>query len=143
MNLSEIIANVSNAQSLYMSMGVESLNIIEEIKAQIEKDLDLLSKAYSIDKNLNLSKNKLDLQFELEKLPKSNFFKNEFGKIGNVIVPYGVLGVISNSDVYTVLRLMVLAVYTKNGLVINITDNVGTNFVLVQCAKNELEKEKR
>lgn len=140
MNLSEIIANVSNAQSLYMSIGMDSIKIVDEIKSKIEKDFDLLNKAYKLDKNMELSKEKIDSQFELEELPKSDAFKNEFGKVGNVIVPYGVLGVISNSDVYNVLRLIVLGIYTKNGLIINITDSVGTNYLLIQSVKNVLEK---
>ncbi len=140
MNLNEIINNVRVAQENYN--GREINNIIEDIKEIITQNFDILSNAYRLDKKEELNLNKLIAQLEIEKIDErieGRAFKNEYGKVGNIMVPYGILGVISNCDVYNILRIIILALQTKNGLIINITENVGVNFLLIENIKNVLQ----
>lgn len=140
MNLNEIIFNVKEAQKKYLSFGDEPSKIVTEIKHYILKNIDLLEDAYNLDKGINLSKSKIEQQFKIEQQNSSQAFLNQFGKITNLYVPFGVLGVISNCDVYHILKLIVLALLTRNGLVINIIDNVGTNYLIIKNVKKVLSE---
>lgn len=140
MEINTIVELVNKAQSKYVSSIRESVEIIEDIKKYVENNFELLKQAYRIDKKDELSLEKLMLQFGISEIEKSEAFKNEYGKVGNMMVPYGILGVISDCDVYNILRIIVLGIQTKNGLIINITDNVGTNFILIDGVKKVLEK---
>lgn len=140
MEINNVIESVSKAQSKYISSVREIGAIIEDIKKYVEKNFDLLQQSYRIDQKDELSLAKLMTQFEISEIEKSEAFKNEYGKVGNMMVPYGVLGVISDCDVYNILRIIVLGIQTKNGLVINITNNVGTNFLLIDGIKKVLGK---
>ena len=138
MKLSEIIEHVKEAQQKYFSLHVPKEELKKEIEAYLQKNTDLLTKAYMMDSHEELSIGTMMSQLEIEEMKPSESFKNEFGKVTNVNVPYGVLAFISDSNPYHVLRMIVLALESKNGMVIHITHNVGTNYLLVEGIKDIL-----
>lgn len=140
MTAQEIINELKANQKEYLASSIEPKKILEEIKKYIERDIDILSEAYKLDADDYLLADKLFSQFEMEEIEKSDTFKNDFGKVTKLYVPFGVLGVISNCNVYQMFRLMLLAVATKNGLIIDVTRNVGTIFMLVNEVNNALKK---
>ena len=141
MKVQEIVSKLKDNQKRYLLYGGNTENILEAIKRSIENNFDIISEAYKIDNSNNeLEKEKLLSQFEIEELKESDTFKNKYGKVTNLYVPYGVLGVVSNCDAYNITRIMVLAIATRNGLVIDITNNVGITFMLVNEFNNVLNK---
>ena len=142
MNLNNVIQEAHMAQVKALSVGYDCDIVINEYKEYVNNNFDLFEKAYKIDKNLDLSKEKILAQFEIDNFSKYKVeaFMNEFGKVGNLSVPYGVLGVISDCNIYNVLRLIVLAIYTKNAMIFNLIDNLGTNYLFIQSINDILDK---
>lgn len=140
MNLEEIIENARKAQEQYLKVNENPLELLEEIREYLNGNIDLLDKTYEIDCGKKLYLTKLLKQLEIDYEVKSEPFINELGKGANMEVPYGVLGVISDSDVYKILRVIVLGIITSNALIINITKNVGTNFLIIKAVSEILTK---
>jgi len=141
MIIREIVDELKKNQKEYMLANITPQRILEEVKKNITNNLDIISEAYKLDNNNSeLSKEKLLLQLEVNKLEEADTFKNEYGKVTNLCVPYGVLGTVFDCNVYIALRLMTLSLATKNALIIDTTNNVGTIFMLVNEFNNVLKK---
>ena len=140
MNLNDIIKKSRNAQEQYLRIGVSLKEILSEVKMGIENSFDLLEKAYQVESTEELSLTKMLKQFDVDFELHNEPFLNEFGRGGNMEVPYGVLGVISDSDVYKILRILILGLLTRNSLIINVTKNVGVNFMLIKMVEQILER---
>lgn len=141
MIIREIVDELKKNQKEYMLANITPQRILEEVKKNITNNLDIISEAYKLDtSNSELSKDKLLLQLQANKLEEADTFKNEYGKVTNLCVPYGVLGTVFDCNVYIALRLMTLSLATKNALIIDTTNNVGTIFMLVNEFNNVLKK---
>lgn len=142
-SLNEMINQSKKAQEKYLSRGQDSEIILRDIKNQIEKNLDILYQGYIIE-NTEISEEifaqKIRNQYEVEINNNQEVFKNEFGKVANIKDPYGVLGVLSDCNLFQIFRLMILAVVSKNALIINLEKNVGVNYLLIQNIKDVLKR---
>lgn len=131
------MSEIKEGQKKYFSSRISGNEMLQEVKKKILSNVDLIAKAYELDASEEFLTSKLNAQFELDDTVsldnfQSDTFKNEFGKVTNLYVPYGVLGLASDCNLYTTLRIILLAIYTKNGLVIDVTKNVGSIFLIVE-----------
>lgn len=154
MNLEQKILKAKEVQRKFLALDVESVVILKELQKRLQENLDLLIDAYQLDKEgidqeetiqerereEEIFLKKLNRQFEVEEMIPAEVFRNEFGKVSHLSVPYGVLGVISNCEIFSILRLIILAILTRNGLVIRVNQNPGTNFLWIQNVKAILRK---
>ena len=142
MDLNNIIEEARIAQNEFILSRCDSKAIVDDFKNYIDKNFDLLQRASEIDKNEILSKEKVLQLFEVSDFEdnKTDAFQNEFGNVGKLFVPYGVLGVLSNSDVFTNLRLIILSVLTKNSMIFNIENSLGANYFVIQGINDVLQK---
>ena len=141
--LREMIEQSKQVQNKYLSSDKNVEKILSEIESQIGKNIDLLYQAFIIE-NIQISEEiferKIRNQYAIEIKYNQEVFRNEYGKVANVKMPYGVLGVISDCDLFQILRLIILAVATKNALIINLDKNVGVNYLLIQNVKQVLKR---
>lgn len=132
MNLNEIIQKSKEAYYKCLKLEVEPQVIINEFKTYIKNNFDLIEKSYYIDKKERLYLERILSQFDVEFSEKSELFQNQFGRGGNLQVPYGIIGVISSYNIYNVIRLINLAFLTRNSMIFNVTEDYGTNYFLLQ-----------
>lgn len=140
MNLEEIYLKVRESQEKLNNTTTDTARIINKIKEEIEKNLDVYEEAYEKDCHEKLLREKFIRQFEVDYKISSEVFKNEYGKVANVDKPYGVIGVSSNCDIYNIARIATLAIATRNGLIIDINNNIGTNYFVIDSIKNVLKR---
>lgn len=141
MGVQEKISKLKNNQRVFLCSIITPEQILEEVQKNIISNFDIILDAFRIDNhNQELSKEKILRQLDIAKLEQANTFKNEFGKVTHIDMPYGVLGVISNCNVYNALRLMVLAISSRSALIIDITNNIGAIYMLINEFNNVLNK---
>jgi gamma-glutamyl phosphate reductase len=141
MELQLLIEKLRKNQKEYLSATILPIELLEKIKKNIINNFDIISKAYKIDtENIELLQNRIIAQFDIGEVPTSDTFKNQFGKVTNMYSPYGVLGVISTCDIYNILKIMVLAIATRNAVIIDVTKNIGTIFLLKNEFNNVLNE---
>ncbi len=140
MKFNNIWFEVNNEQRRFFNVPNEkNEEILNALKNIINRDMDLYESACEIDAK-KLDKELLLKQINVKYNPENEVFRNEYGRVSNTFVPYGVLGVMSDSNIYDLLRVMVISIVTRNGLIINLKDNVGANYLIINSVNEALKE---
>ena len=125
-----------NRLSYNEEYNVEEL--VETIKKHLKSNIDILQKSYEYEYKQSLNIDKLISSFNYIKNNKigiiDNPFKNEFGKVANNYVPYGIVGVVVKNDIslYNYASILNLLIQTNNSVIFEPYKNMGTVNILIE-----------
>ena len=135
--LDSIIDNMrSNRLSYNEEYNIEEL--VDTIKKHLKDNIDILQKSYEYEYNQPLNVDKLINSFDYIKNNKLGIidapFKNEFGKVANNYVPYGIVGVVVKNDIslYNYASILNLLIQTNNSILLEPYKNMGTVNILIK-----------
>lgn len=135
--LDSIIDNMrSNRLSYNEEYNIEEL--VDTIKKHLKDNIDILQKSYEYEYNQPLNVDKLINSFDYIKNNKLGIidapFKNEFGKVANNYVPYGIVGVVVKNDIslYNYASILNLLIQTNNSILLEPYKNMGTVNILIE-----------
>lgn len=112
--------------------------LVDTIKKHLKTNIDILQKSYEYEYNQPLNIVKLINSFDYIKSNKIGIidspFRNEFGKVANNYVPYGIVGVVVKNDfsLYNYASMLNLLIQTNNSIILEPYKNIGTVNVLVE-----------
>lgn len=112
--------------------------LVDTIKKHLKTNIDILQKSYEYEYKQSLNIDKLISSFDYIKNNKIGIidspFKNEFGKVANNYVPYGIVGVVVKNDIslYNYASILNLLIQTNNSVILEPYKNMGTINVLVE-----------
>ena len=126
----------SNRLSYNEEYNIEEL--VDTIKKHLKNNIDILQKSYEYEYKQSLNIDKLISSFDYIKDNKIGIidspFRNEFGKVANNYVPYGIVGVIVKNDIslYNYASILNLLIQTNNSILLEPYKNMGTVNILVE-----------
>ena len=112
--------------------------LVETIKEHLKNNIDILQKSYEYEYKQSLNIDRLLNSFNYIKNNKvgiiDNPFRNEFGKVTNNYVPYGIVGVIVKNDIslYNYASILNLLIQTNNSAIFEPYRNMGTVNILIE-----------
>ena len=112
--------------------------LVDTIKKHLKTNIDILQKSYEYEYNQPLNLDKLINSFDYIKNNKIGIvdspFRNEFGKVANNYVPYGIVGVVVKNDIslYNYATILNLLIQTNNSIILEPYKNMGTVNILVE-----------
>lgn len=112
--------------------------LVDTIKKHLKTNIDILQKSYEYEYNQPLNLDKLINSFDYIKNNKIGIvdspFRNEFGKVANNYVPYGIVGVVVKNDIslYNYASILNLLIQTNNSIILEPYKNMGTVNILVE-----------
>ena len=112
--------------------------LVDSIKKHLKTNIDILQKSYEYEYNQPLNLDKLINSFDYIKNNKIGIvdspFRNEFGKVANNYVPYGIVGVVVKNDIslYNYASILNLLIQTNNSIILEPYKNMGTVNILVE-----------
>lgn len=112
--------------------------LVDTIKKHLKNNIDILQKSYEYEYKQSLNIDKLISSFDYIKNNKIGIidspFRNEFGKVANNYVPYGIVGVIVKNDIslYNYASILNLLIQTNNSVILEPYKNMGTVNILVE-----------
>lgn len=125
-----------NRLSYNEEYNIEAL--VDTIKKHLKTNIDILQKSYEYEYNQSLNVDKLISSFDYIKNNKVGIidspFRNEFGKVANNYVPYGIVGVVVKNDIslYNYASILNLLIQTNNSIILEPYKNMGTVNILVE-----------
>ena len=112
--------------------------LVDTIKKHLKNNIDILQKSYEYEYKQSLNIDKLISSFDYIKNNKIGIidspFRNEFGKVANNYVPYGIVGVIVKNDIslYNYASILNLLIQTNNSVILEPYKNMGTVNILIE-----------
>lgn len=112
--------------------------LVDTIKKHLKNNIDILQKSYEYEYKQSLNIDKLISSFDYIKNNKIGIidspFRDEFGKVANNYVPYGIVGVIVKNDIslYNYASILNLLIQTNNSIILEPYKNMGTVNILVE-----------
>lgn len=113
-------------------------DLLDTIKTHLKSNIDILKKSYEYEYNKNLDIEKLLSSFDYIENNKIGIidtpFKNEFGKVANNYVPYGIIGIVvkNNISLYNYASILNLMIQTNNSVIIETYKDIGTVNILIE-----------
>lgn len=135
--LNDIINKMKTNKLLnYEEYSIEEL--MNTIKKHLKTNIDLLEKSFEYEYKEILDIDKLLNSFDYIKDNKTGIidsvFKNEYGRVANNYVPYGIVGVAIKKDIslYNYASILNLLIQTNNSIIIEPYRKIGTVNILIE-----------
>ena len=119
-------------------------DLLDTIKKHIQENIDILERSFELEYQQSLDTNRLLHSFDLNSDNKVGIidapFTNEYGKVANNYVPYGIVGVVVKNDIsfYQYASIISLLIQTKNSIILEPFHKMGTINILIEMINSIL-----
>ena len=132
------IINKMKKNRLAADEEYEMRDIMETIITNLKDNADIFQQSYKYEYNQTLDIDKLLNTFKY--IPDNKIgiigspYKNEYGKVANNYVPYGIVGLVIENDIglYNILAILNLLIQTKNSVIIQPFGKMATLGLIVK-----------
>jgi len=143
--LNNIINNMKNVR-LSSHEEYERKELLESIRKHLNDNIDILEESFQYEYKNPLDKKRLMESFDYIEDNKigiiDSIYKNDFGRVSNNYVPYGVVGVVIRNDIslYNYAAILNVLIQSNNSIVIELYRNMGTVNILIEMLNQVIDQ---